>query len=292
MKPLLLFSCLILACTAEARVNSGDGVIVGNGAGFVEQNFQYAYSSLDRAIQQCLHNPRLCRLDGEDAPLLENILEIARQNASNPERLLFVSERDHPNFFATGPNESHRIAKTGLTPSAPIYVNTDSLYENGKPALNLAAIMAILVHEIGHQTGEEDHRRLDLLGAKIRRVVEANLTHHEHKSISIDVINYSVPHAMASLYVSRDRDAAVDLSRHIFRQLRCGTTDAQPSGYRITNGHWFLAENKEETGFRAWVEILCMSRKDGLQYFSRQMRELSVYIGPPSEALRIEMRDL
>ncbi len=244
------------------------GGIVGNGAGLAEQNVQFAYLSLNKVIAHCLATPKLCNLVVTELMVLEKIEWVLAKNSSNPNRIKFVSEKENPGFFTTSSIENNRIAKTGLNSRQPIFFNVDELYNpNGFPTLDFSGLSAILVHELGHQTGEANHAMLDILGAKIRKTLSQNLTSLRYDfpssqvSIELGIINYSFPMAVADLYLSVDGTPAEVLTREIVKELHCKDSSTSFVGYEITNGHWDFVSSDQNPrkgiDFSAWVRLFC-----------------------------------
>jgi len=166
MKKLITIIFIIFTSFASAK-ESGGGVIVGNGAGFAEGLFQQSYQSLPLILE----NIRLIQnevLSKNEIELLIKIQTIAAGNSNKKDRLIFLSEKENPNFFNTTEIEVHRFAKTFTNSDSPIFINTDWLYTETGKNLSHATVIALLVHEIGHQAGEMDHNALDFLGAKVK----------------------------------------------------------------------------------------------------------------------------
>ncbi|MDX9730187.1 MAG: hypothetical protein RBT63_00315 [Bdellovibrionales bacterium] len=149
-------SAILIVLFAQSAF--GNGSVVGNGAGLSENNFQYAYSIIPTLLNSCVRS-NLCELTPKEQEIARKIVHIVRGNETNKNRILFRPNRTTvpwignrnkgTTFFETSPNEQHRIAKTGLSPRVPIYVNLDMLYnEHGMPRLDIAHIISILVHEL------------------------------------------------------------------------------------------------------------------------------------------------
>lgn len=282
------------------KANASNGGIVGNGAGLVEQNIQYAMVALGKTLEHCIANPTLCRLDDSDVSLLVEINQIQKQIYTNPGKIVVQSEKANPGFFTTGVSEEHRIAKTELYANAVIYLNSDLFYTaEGVPRLDFAAITAILVHELGHQTGETNHARLDVLGAKLRDVVAQKSVSYTYtfpvegftSTIDVNIINYGLPVAMADLYISWDGNASVKLTNKILKNLSCGN-NGTPVGYEVSNGHFFLTAKAEEysyeqlIGFSAWISTFCLYE----QSLRREVSELQLLLSGRNQAAVVSIK--
>jgi hypothetical protein len=276
----MLSAALISAMPSNAPVNAGrdfsgsidrvtvggGGGIVGNGAGVVEFEFHQSKHIIDRVLGGCFPgNP--CRLETEDSQLAEKILALVRSSAGDLIRFEFVSGKERPGFFNTGANEFHRIAKTTLTPGSPIYVNTDLLYEtDGKPRLSFGQIVGLVVHELGHQTGEPDHRILDRLGSEVARMLQGQSFYYRYASemggaaFQLGVTNLNFP-AKIPLVVLFAQDRSRNLTTLITRMVKCQKAQTQFVGYEVTNGHFSVPTSNLELGaeidFNAWLRVSC-----------------------------------
>ncbi len=270
----LLTSCLLAVQLAATETHARGGSVVGNGAGVVENNFQYAYSMLPSLISTCLANAA-CSVTNPERILLEKIRVVAELNASNAERLVFTDEGENRDFFETGLSEKHRIAKTGLTPQDPIFVNTEMLYDDeGKTRLDYPLIISILIHEIGHQTGEKDHAILDILGSKIRKLAFDKISPHmmqvgRSQAVDVTIINTDSPVRSAEFYFSWQNTGSIKATSALTSKLACSKPNASISGIEITNGSFFptrpLNNNTlSEVGFSVWVKLFCYTRADAM----------------------------
>lgn len=270
MRKLLQLSVFLLPIHSFA----GGGSIVGNGAGIVENNFQFVYMSLENTIGECflLEN---CKLSEHEKDLLGSISVIIRKNSTKAKNIYFISENDFPGFFDTGINEKHRIAKTGLTPESPIYINIDLVYSSeGKPAIDQQTIAALLVHEIGHQTGEVDHAALDILGAKIKLAFDQKLSRHSllvgglDDKFEISILNQKYPILAAEIFVGFENTIPKNITAPLVSPLSCTNKQADISGFEFFNGHFIgvtkVNEKVTEIQFGLWINISCYDKASDL----------------------------
>ncbi len=247
-----------------AKSNGGGGAVVGNGAGIAENFFQYAYQSLPKFISNCraVNN---CVNSDSDKELLEKISRISITNSSKLNRLIFLSGKSSPGFFDTGINERSRIAKTYLDADSSIYINTDMLYDiNNKLTLNFSDMIRILVHEIGHQTGLEDHAQLDILGAKISIFSDAQTSSYRFKTdineekieISINVINLDHPEKISLVSFNWMNGDSVNLTNQISSGVSCKLDSEKVEGIELTNGHFDIDEQGGLL-FKSWLNLSC-----------------------------------
>ena len=264
MKTLKLFATIKLFCTLIPSVLFAGGY-VGNGGGLAEQNFNYAYTALSRNIDSTIFTKKDL-FDAEELELLTNIKAIATKNASNEDRLTFVSGKDFPDLFTTGPSEHHRIAVTGDSEASEIFINTDLLYSSeGASLLDLGTQTAILVHEIGHQAGELNHQKLDILGSKIRAHFNQSSKHHEiqfkGKDYQFVLVNHQGEMRTAELLM-QDSEQLRSLNPEIFVKLEAVKTAKSYlglSGFQLINGNFKLELYPDRLVFQAWISATYFS---------------------------------
>lgn len=277
-----LFLVLMTSAQTALAANSGGGIVVGNGAGVVESNFQHAYQALEKVLNNCLLIAN-CSLLEEEKEVVSSIVDIAKINSSRLNRLVFVSEKMNPGFFTTGESETNRIAKTELHPESSIFINTDMLYKaDGTPALSFQSILAILVHEVGHQAGFIDHAALDILGAKIANFSENRTSHSLYKSedteagtVVFSVTNFELPIKSSILIFNWNDKKSVNLSNSLAGSLSCKYDSESYDGVEVTNGH-FAFDQKNNLSFRAWVKISCYERFSSLTYVYKKNLKIAM----------------
>jgi hypothetical protein len=163
MKKTIFVLSLVLLSFPSARAGGSE---VGNGGGLAEKNLLFAYTNLPKFISLCLETP-LCRLSADEKTLLEGIGLSLSKEQEKVGQLVFQTSSD---FFKI--DGLIRIAKTGNRIGDPIYLNSDLLYTATGPgqfkALDIPMALSILIHELGHHQGVQDHARLDLLGTKMQ----------------------------------------------------------------------------------------------------------------------------
>ncbi len=277
---------LFLLCCCSYLISSvtlaGGASVIGNGAGIVENNIQFGYSSLPDLVSECLRTSR-CEISPSEAKSLSKMLTVLSINASNAERIVYVSEKENPGFFDTGVNEKHRIAKTGLTPSDPIYINTDLLYnEKGQPNLDLPTIVSILLHEVGHQTGEQNHAFLDIIGSKLKKMLSQKLDIHsivlsDDSYLEVTIINHKFPFLISDLMISWQGVGTKNLSQAINTSITC--TEGDLSGLEIFNGHFTsisISEADKKIGFGIWINLSCYSETENKSFVETKSMELEI----------------
>ncbi len=263
MKKILILSVMLFVFNplinfAKAR---GGGTVVGNGAGKVENNFQFVYQSLGSILTGSLTDSSI-ELTKKEIDVIRLMLRVVYENKNKSDRLVFVSESTNPGFFNTGVYEQHRIAKTFLRTNAPIYINTDLLYVNHQPALDTDQILRILVHEIGHQVGVADHAVLDILSAKISMFTRKETSSHVYedesssKAIVVDLINMKKYFKNFRVLVSSQGNEDFELTDKLFDRFLCKSDSEYLDGSQVTNGHFEVSENGD-IRFKAWLKLDC-----------------------------------
>ena len=256
---------IFLLSTSLLFAKSNGGTVVGNGAGIVENNFRYGYFLLKEVIPSCTEN-QMCQLSDFEINLLNKIVDIITSNLLKEDNLIFVSEKKEPGFFTTGEgNEPHRIAKTGLSPDQPIFINLDLLYNDRNEAnLDLPAIVGILVHELGHQTGIKNHAALDFLAAKIRFFLTSKINNYKFYvnndpklTANVLVINSEFPIKKAHLFISWNQGEMKDITSEFVNLIKCKSNNATNLGFEIQNGNFSKESNSNIVTFNAWVGSYC-----------------------------------
>lgn len=277
---LLIITTFITQSYAYEWRASGGGTVVGNGAGLVESNFQFAYLSLKKILPHC-YQKNTCDLVQEEKEIIIKMNEIVVENANKKDRLVFLSEKANPGFFTTGVDEKYRIAKTFLNSQAPIYINTDLLYkDNGTPALSFQDILRILIHELGHQTGVKEHSGLDILGAKIATYSEEHTNYYQYKiadnqKLIFTVTNIETPVKSSIVIFNWINLGSIDLSDIITEGSECSYDSESFAGLEVINGHYSIGP-KGVVNFEAWINVSCHESFSGEIFVYK--RDLSVQL--------------
>lgn len=256
MKKLVL---ILIAATVLNNKSTMAGGYAGNGGGLVEQNFNFAYTSLPRLIESSLVTISYQFNEAENL-ILRRIAEIAAQNVSNAKRLEFLSGQKHPEIFNTSPEELHRLAVTSFTPGDTIFINGDLLYsDQGKPTLSLGEIISILTHEVGHQTGEKNHQFLDVIGSKLRNYYNQNALKYEinkgDEVLTFSVLNQKGLYSSGQL-IFQNNSKSFDLTRSIIEKINVSLVEKDYlnlTGFFLTNGNYKLELVPQRYVFQIWI---------------------------------------
>ncbi|MCM2354326.1 MAG: hypothetical protein NDI63_11980 [Pseudobdellovibrio sp.] len=258
MKTLVVVITLFVAALAQAG-----GSFVGNGAGLMENRFQYGYMSLSKLLMNCLINDD-CGLTTQEKKIAETVSEIVLNNVSRADKFVFVTDKQMSDLADLPMNEPHRIAMTGLTPEAPIYINVDMLYDiSGKPQLEYGAVVALIFHEAGHQAGETSHQLLDVIGSKLRLKLEAETLVYKFELYNLDKIevmmnNFSSPNKFAEIRISRNNNAMMSVGSNISKSFRCNGKKAKVTGYEFFNGYFAPIFKGSKATFNFIANIHCV----------------------------------
>lgn len=253
------------------------GDIIGNGGGIVETKFAYHYNNIPSYIQDCLSSYSACPVEREDRLALEKIKETFIDKKDDKNRMIFLSGQEHPDFFSGGSLWGARSAKTGFDRTVPIFINTDHLYQaDQKPAMDDSEIIALLIHETGHQNEVRDHIYLDRIGVTIANYIKtrAHIVSRDYlnENHTLQIFNYRDANlkADASFYY---RDQQIDLKPMLWSALSCWHPDQKVVGYELTNPHWLRGYDegsREVFPVGVWATIYCQNPR-GRSVFKKDM---------------------
>jgi hypothetical protein len=267
----LKFFILLVACMIASSAQAGG--LVGSGAGYHEMNFQYVYVNLASWLTNCMAVPLEeggCESQGYNGELLTKITEILKANRARTDILKFASEQSEPALFKTGIHEPDRIAKSMFENDNTILVNVDELYkqDNSRPNLDIPAIASVLLHEIGHQAGEPDHRRLDHLGSQIRNFLNRVTTLYpfeigpEYEKLNLTVVNQRGSVQVSMMNFFWENKYSTDVTSKVFRQLRCSKPGFKLGGYSVYNAAFAtIGRSLDKVNFNFRVRMLCSSKE-------------------------------
>lgn len=244
------------ALPSEGHTEMG-GDLVNNGGGLAEIAMRIAFENLDSYLRSCLSSAS-CQLDARQRDVLHKILLGLPTERLTPNFLQFVSEANNPGFFII--DSEIKVAKTGSLPGTPIYINTDMLYVTDhsgyKTPIETPAMLAILVHELGHHYSTESHDFLDLLGVRVGMFIsqQSYVTSSLPwlKGVHISAINASketIGFPEMTLFLG---DRAINLSGTISQASMCAyklfpgadIENKWPLGTYIYNLHWSHAKQR------------------------------------------------
>jgi len=246
---------------------SRGGDIIGNGGGIAESNFVHAYSRLYKLIDNCLSSDFCSRNEKEFYDLL-TIREATADNFRSSSRIIYTTPEETPGIFYTNDSDVVRLAVTGNRKSDPIYVNLNLLYteKNGKtfPALSYGEIVAILIHEIGHNVGlKGDHAHLDFLGSLVRDFMEQKFVSHEYlvfnTVFNVNLMNFSQEMKLSEFWVNWD-DKTHNITEEVYFNSFCRNGD-KPFSIKFNNYHLEKIEttsNYVTLPINLWGELVCI----------------------------------
>lgn len=265
------------------QARSGD--VVGNGGGFYESQAYFYYHNLAKHIISSFEQTYVDFTEGEKV-VLQRILDHTPIFGEEG-KLIFLSQQGHPTFFFDEDvDPAPRVAKTGFDHTYPIFINRDMIYE--KTERHSTFWIGVLVHELGHQVGVENHTFLEELGGKVALVArldkdEISYTFDENNILQVIVYNHKFLHGTADITVNfRDLRSSTSSLKPVDLVSVCGILDF--GGMVLKNLHW---EDKPEMRnnvhgeymqmvAKSWANVKCFDRSTGV-FFDRS-RDAKVII--------------
>ncbi|MDD0851860.1 hypothetical protein HBN50_02080 [Halobacteriovorax sp. GB3] len=259
----------------EVMAKSGDGDVVGNGGGIVEMMFHSAYNNLPYLLEVCIQQEN-CNISKQEKEILKEMSEVIEININKSDKFAFIDEK-YSGFFYEGPSNTPRVARTGFTDEFPIYVNIAQLY-NMLDLVNMNYITALIVHEVGHQIGIEDHDFLHHLGLKV-----AAMARLDFKSHSFDIpgqsnyqlkVTQSEGHLKSDTFIYlKQRKHNFNISEAILSEFSCPKNyrDIQKiniTNVRQTSSAIFLKDFISELEIEVHME--CFDSLEGMSYSAKK----------------------
>ena len=162
------------------------------------------------------------------------------EKRKNKLRLVFFLDQAAKNSFFDESDQSLRSAKTGFSEEYPIYINIEYLYKSN--VADRAALITLLVHELGHQVGYTSHSFLDILGAEVARIIDLQKVYLDGiwlrgDYVDVNYLNFKMDNGRSTLSVSFNDQATYISSwdQDSFEQI-CG--QYHPIGFRYRNVSW------------------------------------------------------
>lgn len=239
MKNIIIANLLIFTIFSIQKVTAGDEA--NNGGGSSEKTFLYVLDNLDKIIPLAIKQG-VTSFSRTELKILKDIKKIVPDVRKQQESLIFISEKQNPGTFLI--DGSYKVAKTSLNKIAPIYINTDLIYQkdrNGNiQSISFSMVVSILIHEIGHLAGELDHNKLDIIGNKVASFASSisqkvSLDHHNPDIFAL-TFNYQTNEMLPDLFLST-RYKTHSLRDEIYKSVSCWN-DKKPVSYWLDNLHW------------------------------------------------------
>jgi hypothetical protein len=165
MYRLKLLALLILASHLTlVQANPGETV---EGASRKEREIRWLWKYLPDIVRACARTVGECS-NPEVKPVIDQLIQqlpLEPETFTSPrnQRLKFVSEASRPDLFQTGESETHRVAVTGLTPDADVFINSDRM--GASPLQWVGWLVHESVHHLGLPDGQD--RLPDKVGAAV-----------------------------------------------------------------------------------------------------------------------------
>lgn len=207
MSKFTFFITVFLSLSIFAR-----GDEVGNGAGYYENRVSFVFQNLENYL-----NSNNSSLSHEEKIIITEIkenLEIILENSN----LIFVPQDD--SFFI---DNEFRLAYTFDRIGADIHFNLNILYNIPQQELS-TTIISILIHELGHQIGIEDHFKLDVLGNKIAQSSIKKYTTYFFGELEqlgfFEVTSFNHPKT-SDLIILNFQNSSINLTNEIENTMGC-----------------------------------------------------------------------
>lgn len=161
----LLFSLLTIV-PAHALIGGDE---VRNGGGIAEAHIRFAANKLPFALSLCL-SKESCYGTSENKTVLHSLNEYIKDSKTVLD-IQFLKGKERPDIFVI--DGVPRLAVTYNRLNAPIYYNLDFLYSGNEVRFTFLQAIQSLVHELAHHLGHTDHDQLEVLGSRVRTIMEA-----------------------------------------------------------------------------------------------------------------------
>ena len=149
---------------------------------------------------------------------------------------------------------------------------------------------------------QTNHAKLDILGAKIRKVLAQKFNSFNFKFpksqtlIELGVINYSFPMPVADVYLSVDSKPFEVLTREIVKEFHCEDSGDTFVGYEVTNGHWSLVPSgynqSKGINFSAWVRLFCSKTAQSNAIIGVELLNMTLHISETGKLTSIEIIEM
>jgi len=258
LRGLLLAVIVLSSSLAFAR----KGSLVGNGAGWVESNAIYAYQIADKLIASCIASVK-CRIDSRELAALQAIqAELYRNKMKAASRVVVEFGEKADELFNKSCGVKHRVA-CSFGANQPIYLNGTILYDRrGRPAVDLPGLIALIVHEVGHQVGYDNHKFLDHLGSRVREMAAADIIEVEAPegidSFGAVVVNYGDTSIVPEVNIESN-ELFYSFGDEIFSspKIMDGCPEnAEPGAFKVGNLHWVDKGKKSFSGGKMKLRLV------------------------------------
>ncbi|MFT6067984.1 MAG: hypothetical protein ACJAT2_002525 [Bacteriovoracaceae bacterium] len=249
------------------------GDMVGNGGGLLEQNFYQAYYLVQSAIENCLYDS-ICGLTPKQDDLLRKINQTFILKIDQDLPLIFLKEDQSGGFFSEDEEKETRLAKTGYSEKFPIFINSTLALSISE---NIPAIIGILIHELGHQTGVLSHSILDELSTKVRALYSDNWVESKvrvgGRLLNARLFSSKNNFTTASLSLVFDQKVK-SLDSLIAKEVSCLPGESV-YGFYLSNGAWqrpISSRSKFEISLQYWIDIYCLDNEGTIWPIQRDLK--------------------
>lgn len=238
--------------------------IVGNGAGRIEIMANYYLRQLDQTISDCLNN-KACQITKADRFVLKEIRNISLESRVQNKKLIFLNGIDFENIFVSSLDPETRIAKTGYHKKYPIFFNLTELYKTDLEIID-RNLIAILIHELGHQTGIKSHSYLNELAARLSFYFEQKMSrikyNQQESELILTTLNNRGSFDFSKSYLSVNQQ--VFEINYVDEKLKCKNQQENIIGINLENAHWKkikLSSLEKDIKLGYWAMAYCENKE-------------------------------
>lgn len=258
---------------SAAAVEAFSGAdIVGNGGGAVEQAASYIYRSLDRYISHCL-NSAYCAQTSDKKDILRKIRNVVLKNRDAKNHIVFLTNKIFQEYMQDDFDPESRVAKTGFNESFPIFINVEEAYAYTKDDI-YSAMVALLVHEVGHQVGVAAHSTLDDIASEVRTVFVSNIEEAKlnflNGEFKFTMLGSNEGYDFSQFMLSFDNKNIEVPS--LWSNFKC-LNDDKLVGVTLENIHWenaVLTIDTLELTLKAWGQFYCEKSRNKMVYLEKR----------------------
>lgn len=255
MKRLTLTILLFISFSATADV--------------VTFRFSSVWAARDTFMQTCLYSLTSCSLTPQEIRIAQTML----QNSPQEKELSFVSGQQNPLLFG-GAVGIHNVVGTRPQVGAQVYVNTDTLYQNGYGAsYNFAMAYAIAVWAFHNQY---PWLASQVLGQKL-------VTYWSQQSQLLSLASFGIRNMELQIFASPYRGAVLmideaqgtDLSPIIEKQLPCSGNSQVIGLQEVAGAGWSQFATQGDTVaavLAGQISFACGQGGRPLEHWTAQMQ--------------------
>ncbi len=264
---ILVLLWVVLGCSRAPEAmppEATGGDEVTNGGGVAEKNAVFVFLNMSHFLAVCSKS-ELCAVGAEEKDLIARIQTALVDRPPQADQLVFISERQKPGTFKAD-GRSHGVVRSAVTRGrigAPIWLNVDHLYQEGKSGalvpLDMPTLASLLLDELAHHVEPRfsdpvEHAKLDALCGRFRGVLGRYVQQLSGwpKWNGITVALLEDPELLVSDGVSTHSFTSL-----VAAEASCPERGQKVTGFKLQNLHWGKGGwdgFPHYTYYRVWVE--------------------------------------